>query len=318
MTEPMHARDVKGKGRYYFACGPTCPLGTIDYLSVTNAQDVINKPALPPSAAKITASAAWDRLPLMVATSREPECGTPADGNPKTCDKRSPVSTRCGRCRFCINMAIKAEYRQQWESKAELGSLIHAHAHAHVLGKPMPYDEVVAPFIAQHVAFLEAWRVDMDRHVEAAELTVFDPEHGYAGTGDLWLHLPLAYDETTGRTSFTGWNRRKLWLIDGKSSLEKPAHVVYADQPLQLAGLRYAPTAVLPDDTEVAVPEFEGAAILNWRPDAHALIPQPAGPAVHKAFLGAVALQRMFHGQDVKAWQALDVQALTEPSEAVA
>ncbi len=50
-----------------------------------------------------------------------------------------------------------------------------------------------------------------------------------------WLHLPLAYDEATGKTTFTSWGRRKLWLIDGKSSLKKAANVVYADQPLQLA-----------------------------------------------------------------------------------
>lgn len=306
MTAPLHARDIKGKGRYYGRCGQDdCPLGDDLFISVTNAQGVIAKPALVPAAAKATAQAAWDRLPQMVATSRQSPEGPCA---------RVRVAERCGRCRFCITAAIKAEHKNEWEKAADFGTLVHAHAHAHVLGGALPYDEDVAPFIDQHIRFLEAWQIDLDRHVEAAELTVLSRPHGYAGTGDLWLHLPLAYDEVTGRTTFTAWNRRKLWLLDGKSSLKKPANVVYADQPLQLAGLRYAPEAVLPDETVVKVPKFEGAAILNWRVNAHALIPQPAGREVFKAFLGAVELQRLFHSQDVKAWAQVDAPAVPEPT----
>lgn len=309
MTAPLHARDVTGKGRYYGRCGQdACPLADIPdpgLMSVTNAQSVIAKPALVPAAAKATAQAAWDRLPLMVATSRQPVDGPCA---------RLRVAERCGRCRFCVTSAIKAEHKNEWEKAADFGSLVHAYAHAHVLGQPLPYDEDVAPFIAQHIAFLEAWRIDLDKHVEAAELTVVSRKYGYAGTGDLWLHLPLAWDMTKGVAVFTAWDRRKLWLIDGKSSLKKPAGVVYADQPLQLAGLRYAEEAVLPDETVVPVPRFEGAAILNWRAQAHALIPQPAGRDVFKAFLGAVELQRLFHSQDVKAWAQVDAPAVPEPS----
>ena len=311
MTTPKHSREVKGKGRYYGSCGADhCPLADIPdpgLISVTNAQGVIAKPALVPAAAKATAQAAWDRLPLMVATSRQPIDGPCA---------KARVADRCGRCRFCITAAIKAEHRNEWERAADLGSAVHAHAHAHVLGQPMPYDEDVAPFIRQHIAFLQAWRIDPDRHVEAAELTVVSRRHGYAGTGDLWLHLPLAYDEATGRTTFTSWGRRKLWLIDGKSSLRKPVDTVYADQPLQLAGLRFAEEAVLPDESVVKVPRFEGAAILNWRVDAHALIPQPAGRGVHKAFLGAVELQRLFHAQQIKAWERIDAPPVPEPAVA--
>ncbi|UIU47034.1 hypothetical protein [Microcystis phage MinS1] len=313
MTAPKHARDITGKGRYYGDCGTEgCPLADIPapgVMSVTNAQSVIAKPALVPAAAKSTAAAAWNLLPQMVATSRQPEAGPCA---------RLRVAERCGRCRFCITSAIKAAHKNEWEKASDLGTRVHAHAHAHVLGGALPFDEEVAPFVDQHVRFLDAWRVDLDRHVEAAELTVLSRKHGYAGTGDLWLHLPLAYDETTGRTSFTSWSKRRLWLLDGKSSLKKPASTVYADQPLQLAGLRFAEEAVLPDESVVKVPRFEGAAILNWRTDAHALIPQPAGRAVFKAFLGAVELQRLFHGQDVKAWERVDAPPVPEPGKAVA
>jgi hypothetical protein len=313
MTAPMHARDIKGKGRYYGSCGRDgCPLdrATGDGLmSVTNAQSVIAKPALVPAAAKATAAAAWDYLPLMVATSRQSPEGPCA---------RARVADRCGHCRFCVTAQIKAEHKNEWEKAAALGTRVHAHAHGHVLNQPLPYDPEVEPFVHQHLLFLDRWRVDLDKHVEAAETTVVSWRHEYAGTGDLWLHLPLAYDEATGKTTFTSWGRRKLWLIDGKSSAKKPANVVYADQPLQLAGLRFADEAVLPDESVVKVPKFEGAAILNWRTASYALIPQPAGREVHKAFLGAVALQRLFHSQDVKAWEQIDAPVVPEPKGEVA
>lgn len=308
MSALVHARDIKGKGRYYGGCGSDgCPLADIPapgLISVTNAQGVIAKPALVPAAAKATATAAWDRLPQMVATSRQPLEGPCA---------RVRVAERCGECRFCVTAAIKAEHKNEWERAADLGTRVHAGAHARVLGEPRPWDEDVTPFLDQHLLWLNAWRIDLDKHIEAAELTVFDRRHGYAGTGDLWVHLPLSYDVATGVTSFTSWTRRKLWLLDIKTSMKKAAGVVYADQPLQLAGLRFAAEAVLPDESVVKVPRFEGAAILNLRPTAHALIPQPADRAVHRAFLGAVELQRLFHSQDVKAWAQVDAPAVAEP-----
>jgi hypothetical protein len=307
MTAPKHARDVKGIGRYYGACSDTCPFDQRLFISVTNVQDVVNKPALPPSAAKITAAAAWDRLPLMVATSRQPEAGKPVDGG-KPCEKRSPVSTRCGGCRFCVNAAIKAEYRQIWEAKRELGTRIHIMAAAEVLGEPVPHDEDAEPFFQQYLDWMVAWGVDIDRDVEAVETTIVDWDNEYAGTGDLWVWLHL--DPKTGKPSKT----RFLWLVDIKTSMDKPAHVVYTDQPLQLAALRFAPRALLNDDTEVDVPEFAGTAILNLRPNAHALVPLPTDRDTHAAFLGAAVLQRYFHGQDMKPWVPVDAPPAPEPA----
>lgn len=308
MTQPMHAIDLRGKGRYYTGCCETCPLGETQYMSVTNAQSVVNKPALPPSAAKITAEHAWALLPAMVATSRQSPNG------PNGCDRKR-VADRCGTCRFCVTSAIKAQYREQWETKADFGTLVHVHGHAHVLGKPMPYDENVAPFIEQYLTFLDVMGVDLDKHVVAAETTVYDPKNGYAGTGDVWLQLPVnpANPRTIDRTG-----KRWLYLVDLKTSLGKPANTVYADQELQLAGLRFAPKAVLVDDTVIDVPKFAGAALLNLRATEHAFIPLPSDRNAHKAFLAAVTLQRHFHEQDTKAWQPLDVTPLVEPKGRVA
>lgn len=299
MTAPKHSRDIKGKGRYYGSCGDDCPLADVGdpgLISVTNAQGVVAKPALVPAAVKVTADTAWAHLPRMVATSRQPAEGT------KGCDKKR-VAERCGSCRFCVTAAIKREHQNQWDTAAEFGSLVHAYAHAHAIGEALPYNPDVEPFIWQYLQFLSAWHVDLEEHVEAAETTVVNRAKRYAGTGDIWLWLP------TGPGG-----RRQLWLVDIKTSLKAPVNRVYADQELQLAGLRYAPTALLPDDTEIEVPKFAGAALLNLRATAHQLIPLPAGRDAYKAFLGAVDLQLHFHAQDTKAWVQLDAPALPEPT----
>lgn len=296
MTSPLHAREIKGKGRYYGACSDTCPFGEDLLISVTNAQSVVAKPALVPAAVKVTAETAWQLLPHMVRLSRQ------APEGDNGCDKKR-VADRCGNCRFCLTAHIKREHQNQWDTAADFGSLVHTYAYAHVVGKPMPPDPDVEPFLAQYLAFLDAWGVDITRHVEAAETTILDRKNGYAGTGDVWLHLP------TGAAG-----RRQLWLVDIKTSLKAPVNRVYPDQELQLAGLRFAPKALLPDDTEIDVPKFAGAALLNLRAGAHQLIPLPADKAAHKAFLGAVTLQRHFHSQDTKAWVPLDAPALPEPT----
>lgn len=284
MTAPLHSRDIRGKGRWYGACSEDCPFGNDLLISVTNAQGVINKPALPPAAAKETAKAAWDRLPQMVSTSRQPLNG------PNGCDK-ARVADRCGECRFCVNAAIKAEYKQQWEAKADLGTLIHAHAAAAVIGQPMVMDPVVEPFIRQYVRFLKAYRVNLTEHIEAVETTILHRKAGYAGTGDLWIWLP------TG-----AGGKYELALVDLKTSLTKPATAVYPDQILQLAGLRFAPEAILPDDSVVKVPKFARTFLLNLRQNDFALIEVPADRAAHSAFVHAVGLQRFMQDVDTKTW----------------
>lgn len=308
MTAPAHSLDVRGRGRYYGPCDqPTCPLGNDGgdlFMSVTNAQSIVAKPALVPAAVKLTAEAAWTELPRMVATSRQSPNGPCA---------QLRVAERCGVCRFCVTSAIKNHHRNEWESKADFGTLVHRYGHAHVLGGALPYDEDVAPFIGQYVEFLDRMGVDLDEHVEAAETTVFDRDHRYAGTGDVWIHLPV--DPVSLAVDVKG--QRWLWLVDLKTSLTKPANTVYADQVLQLAGLRYAPRTVLVNDQEIETPVFAGAALLNLRADDHALIPLPADKTAHAAFLDAVRLQRFFHDHvDTKAWSPLDVPTVTEPSPA--
>lgn len=290
MTEPIHARDIKSKGRYYGSCGrDACPFGDDLLISVTNAQGVIAKPALVPAAVKATAEYAWEVLPRMVALSRT--------ATPSPCEKKR-VKDRCGHCRFCLTAEIKREHQNIWDHAADLGSAVHLQAYKENIGEPRSYDPETEPFVQQYLYAMDRLGVDLNRDIEAAETTIISREHRYAGTGDIWAHLHLNPDTHE-------WDPRKrwLWLLDIKTSAKKPVGTVYGDQVLQLAGLRFAKSAVLADDTEVDVPEFAGAALLNLRTNAAALIPLPADEVAHRAFVNAVGLQTFIHGLDTKTWK---------------
>ena len=252
MTDPKWARST-ARGRYY-----TDPAGGPDLISVTNALDIINKPALVPWSAGLVADHVIER-PIEVA-------------------RRARVEPSR------LRKELVALPFQNAERARKLGTRVHLRAVALVLNTPYPADDEVEPYAIQLAAWFRLWRVDFDRDVEALETTVLHRHYGYAGTGDLWIWLP------TGR-----FRRRQLWLIDYKTSARKPAATVYDEQPLQLAALRHAPEWLLPDDSSEPAPRVHRTALLNLRPRSHRLIEVPSGRAQFRAFLGATRTARYLH-----------------------
>lgn len=252
MTDPKWAVATE-RGRYY-----RDPAGGPDLISVTNALDSINKPALLPWGAGLVADAVIAD-PINVARRARTE----------------PAALR---------KELVAAPRQYAERAKNLGSRVHNRAQAMVLGVPYPDDPEVEPYARQLARWFRLWQVDLGRDVEAVETTVMHRQYGYAGTGDLWVWLP------TGR-----YRRRQLWLVDYKTSAKKPAHTVYDDQPLQLAALRWAPEWLLPDDTSERAPRAHRTALLNLRPRSHAFIEVPSGIEQFRAFLGATRTARYLH-----------------------
>ncbi|WP_431784379.1 hypothetical protein [Streptomyces chumphonensis] len=170
------------------------------------------------------------------------------------------------------------------DTASNLGTRVHHRAHAIVIGAPFAADPEVEPYARQLARWFALWRVDFDRDVVAVETTVLHRRYGYAGTGDLWIWLP------TGPGG-----ARELWLIDYKTSATKPATVVYEDQPFQLAAYRHAEVALLPDDTDTPAPRPTRTGVLNLRPRSHRLMELPTGPAVFRAFLGALNTAKYLH-----------------------
>lgn len=162
-------------------------------------------------------------------------------------------------------------YRER-DRKADAGTVIHEHAEAYALGRPMPPP---GPDIADQVAafhrFLDDFQPTPVQHPDGgfwlAEASVYNRAEAYAGTLDTIMDLP-----GLGRV-----------LIDYKS-----AKGVYAETAMQLAAYRFAEFIGLPDGTEWPMPEVDGCAVLHLHPNAgplgYALIPVIADEQVFTAF----------------------------------
>jgi hypothetical protein len=254
VTNPRLARDTQ-RGRYY-----DDPAGGPALVSVTNVIDTaVNKSmALVPWGVKLTVEYVLDNWKAVV---------------------HRVLTDRPG-----LTKELKALHREAKERAADLGDRIHKAAELHILGAPVPDDPEVAPYLAQLKLWLAGWGVDLDKHIEATEITVFHRRLGYAGTADLMIWLPTAPG-----------GRLELWLIDFKTSATRPAKSVYPENTLQLAALRFAETVLLPDDTDAPMPPIERAGVLNLRAKSHALVPMPADRAAHRAFRGALEATRWLH-----------------------
>jgi hypothetical protein len=261
-NSPVHAFDNPGRGRWY-----RHPLSDETWPSVTNVLDVsVSKPALVPWAAKITAAEAWARLPEMVALVRRPDC-------------KKPNGKRCGKCRECLNKAIKGHVKIVKDMAADLGTRIHAIMEADVLGKPRPIDPEAEPFAQQAWRFFHDFGVDVEHDIEATEATIINRRIGYAGTGDVWLRL--------AHPGWFGDHRKRLGVLDYKTSSTRDVDSVYPEYGMQTAALAKAETLLLPDGTEVEPPApIEWTAILNLRADSYALMPMPVAGSIDDAFRG--------------------------------
>ncbi|MEU1273063.1 hypothetical protein [Streptomyces sp. NPDC005799] len=262
MTDPKYAKATE-QGRYY-----EDPAGGPDLVSVTNVLNIsVHKHSLIPWAVKLTIE--W------------------------ILDHRMEVARRAITDRAELTKQLKQIHIDARDQASDLGTTIHKAAELRLLGAPFAVPREVAPYLNQLEAFLGFWGVDIDKHVEAAEITCLHRRLGYAGTADLMIWLP------------TGKGRaRELWLIDFKTSATRSAKSVYPENTQQLAALRYCETVLLPDDTEQPMPKIQRAGVLNLRAKSHALVEMPAGRDAHRAFRGALA-NALWHHAAPSSYPAL-------------
>lgn len=133
------------------------------------------------------------------------------------------------------------------DEAADLGSTIHDHLEARVLGAPTPRPtDEQRPFIAAFDRFLDEHQPEF----HAAEMVVANPDDGWAGKLDVAMQLPrygpaiLLGDWKTGRK-------------------------VYDEAALQLSAYRRASCGWLKDGTPVEPVATEAAVVVHIRPDVH-------------------------------------------------
>lgn len=295
MTSPKHAQQVDDKGRWY-----TRPGTGEQLISVTNAIGVgVSKPALVPWAAKTANDKAWQLIPQMIHAARDK-----ADCRPPSRDRHGWVP--CDRCWGCLTRAIKGEHKVVADKASDLGTRIHALAEAHLVGKQMPDDPEAEPYLEQYLRFLADFDVQLDRDVEAAELTIADPATGYAGTADSFMRLPVT-PVLSGKARLLTDDTRHLHVVDIKTSATRARTSTYPEYTLQLAGLRYAREAWLPNDDIVPIPKAVAAAVLNLRQKSYALIPVAADKRAYDAFRATVRTAQWLYGNRNQAHPPIDV-----------
>lgn len=255
MTSPRDAVDTDN-GRYYERHGKR-------YISVTNVIERLSKPALVPWAVKLTAEAAIEAVnnglivPGQFVDSQRPRKKKGVESPPGPWDWKNRHNV------------VKDE-------SADKGSLIHAWAEGWVLGQePDPPQGLELECVGIMRAF-EKYGIEPI----AAESTVYNNMHDYAGTCDL-------FGTVNAPDIVAKFGDGKLWVLDYKTGKN-----VWPETAMQLAAYRYAEFIGLPDDSDVAVPAADHAGVLHVGHAETILVPYKAGVREFTAFLGLLQVAR--------------------------
>jgi hypothetical protein len=169
------------------------------------------------------------------------------------------------------DVAIGEIKRAPWaarDSRADLGSAVHALVEARITDRPAPelppeVEQQTAGYLAAFERFCDHWRPAWS----TCEATVFSTWHGYAGTLD----------------SIAVLDGNVVTLLDVKTGSQ-----VYPEAGLQLAAYARGDFIGTPDGRELPLPEVEAAAVLHLRPRWYALCPVRIDAQVFAAFLAAL------------------------------
>lgn len=254
--------------------------------SVTTLIGALDKPALVPWAALKTAECAVDNLHVV--------------------QHRLEDEGRASAIDYLKNSRFRGEPGQR--SATELGTAVHkACEHAAIHGRFRPEDTAdreLKPFLVQFRRFL----TDFEPKYTAAEVTVFSPSYGYAGTCDAMLNIEgidYIVDIKTSRED-----------LDARGHPKGP----YPEVALQLAAYRYAEMAAvwraraheqykrryyLLSETEramaVDVPPVDHGLVIFLTPERYGLYPIRCDEEIFELFLAVIDAARFVHdvGKDV-------------------
>lgn len=210
------------------------------FISVTTVLSHIAKFGLVPWAAKLSATAAFDRLPMLVRASRMPLCNS------------TKTDDACGLCRDCLTYWLADRHNQVRDDAADLGIKLHDAAESDALfGEGIHIDEDVLPFVEQ----FRRWRTAYQPEFLASEMTVISRKWGYGGTLDAILRIAAMPKQLAHLNELP-------CCADWKSSKS-----VDIAKGWQVVAYSNADAVLLPDGTELPMPEIKGGLIVHIRPE---------------------------------------------------
>lgn len=274
------------------------------FLSVTSALKVINKEGLLRWATALSADAALDELPRLVRATRTLECGhtfNRCSHDPQvTC-----IDCPCQQCASCVRRYLANRHYYESRRRAEEGIAVHDVAEWWALhdGELPESDPDVAPYVASFQAWLADYALTPDSWL-MAEGTVINRAEQYAGTLDGILTIAADASPAAAKLaarilgvplSQTAGNTVTV-IVDFKTR-EKNQARLYVEHALQLAAYRNAAVVRIKgaDQEEVALPDVDGAIVVQLRPDGYLCQPVVADELTYTAFLAVAAYARWMH-----------------------
>lgn len=206
------------------------------FISVTTVLGNISKFGIPAWAARLSATAAFDRLPQLVRAARTQPCNL------------TKTDDACGICRDCVTYWLADRHNQARDEAAERGIKLHDLAEQDTLfGDGAHVDADVAPYWELYCRWRDAYKPQF----HAAEMTVISRKWGYAGTLDSILSIEQMPE--------------KLAHLAGLPVCTdlKTTNAVDIVKGWQVVAYANADAVLLPDGEEVPMPEIKGGLILH-------------------------------------------------------
>ena len=190
-------------------------------------------------------------------------------------------------------------------SATKLGEDVHAACEQYVvtgkrpaLGDQLPNGQVDAE-VEPYIDSFELWLDRFQPEYIAAEMTVYNPEYGYAGTLDGIVKVdstPVVIDYKTSKQSFDGRGKRKKPWVDvalqTSAYRHAPLSAVWRARKFEQYSRRYY--LLNGDERELAVPtpHTDGGLVIQLTPQHCDVYPIDCGPDIFEAFLFAIEAAR--------------------------
>lgn len=238
-TEPPLAETDAATGHRWYIH----PVTGERFISVTTVLSYIAKFGLTDWAGRLSAEATFDRLPLIIRASRIPSCNS------------TRTDDACGNCRDCVTYWLANRHNEVRDDAADRGRRIHEAAEQlELFGEGAHVDEDIKPFVNQY----RRWRSLYRPKFTATEMTVISRKWGFAGTLDGILEFP--------GDSPLPKSLKHLATLPVCDDIKTGKHL---DKPngWQVTAYAKADAVLLPDGSELPMPEIKGGLILHVRPE---------------------------------------------------
>lgn len=236
--EPAHAvTDQTTGSRWYIH-----PTTGERFISVTTALSYIAKFGLNDWAARLSAEAAFERLPWLNRCARVAACNA------------SKTDAACGQCRECSQLWLANRHNETRDQAGNRGSRVHEAAEQlELFGEGATVDDDIADLVDGYRRWRQLYRPEF----LATEMTVVSRKWGYAGT----LDGIIRYPEDAPLPAKLGHLAGKALVSDTKTGKH-----LGVSEGWQVCAYAHADVVLLPDGTEEPMPAVEGGQVLHVRP----------------------------------------------------